>query len=73
MALHLARHGVKVELLNESSDLPAADVLLGIVRDVGAGLLVTGAYGHNRYREWILGGVTRRLLDRCPIPLLMAH
>ena len=35
-----------------------------IVRDQGAGLLVAGAYGHHRLREWALGGVTRDLLLR---------
>jgi nucleotide-binding universal stress UspA family protein len=40
---------------------------------IGAGLLVTGAYGHNRFREWVLGGVTRELLERAPVPVLLAH
>jgi nucleotide-binding universal stress UspA family protein len=44
-----------------------------MARTSGAGLLVTGAYGHSRYREWILGGVTRALLERSPVPLLLAH
>jgi len=36
-------------------------------------LLVAGAYGHSRYREWVLGGATRELLQRAPVPLLLAH
>ncbi|HLH49172.1 MAG TPA: universal stress protein, partial [Roseiarcus sp.] len=42
-------------------------------RRVSADLIVTGAYGHSRLREWILGGVTRDLIARSEIPLLMAH
>jgi nucleotide-binding universal stress UspA family protein len=46
---------------------------MGLADDCGAGLMVTGAYGHGRYREWMLGGVTRELLERARIPLLLAH
>jgi nucleotide-binding universal stress UspA family protein len=38
-----------------------------------ADLIVTGGYGHSRLREWILGGVTRHLINQSDIPLLMAH
>ena len=38
-----------------------------------ASLLVSGAYGHSRYRELLLGGVTRTLLDRAHLPVLLAH
>jgi len=73
MALYLARHGVQVEVFTERTALPAGEALLGIVRACGAGLLVSGAYGHSRYREIVLGGVTRVLLERAPVPVLFAH
>ena len=38
-----------------------------------ADLIVTGGYGHSRFREWVLGGVTRTLLERATRPLLLAH
>ncbi|MFN2260040.1 MAG: universal stress protein, partial [Parasphingopyxis sp.] len=38
-----------------------------------AGLIVMGGYGHSRLREFLLGGVTRELLERSPLPLLLAH
>jgi nucleotide-binding universal stress UspA family protein len=34
---------------------------------------VVGAYGHSRFCEWIIGGVTRRFLTLCSAPMLMAH
>jgi nucleotide-binding universal stress UspA family protein len=37
-------------------------VLSGLAEDLKAGLVVAGAYGHTRLREWVLGGVTRDLL-----------
>lgn len=73
MALYLARHGVRVELVNEQTRSAPGDALLGLVRAGGAGLLVAGAFGHSRYRELVLGGVTRLLLDRAPVPVLFAH
>jgi nucleotide-binding universal stress UspA family protein len=36
-------------------------------------LLVMGAFGHSRMREFLLGGATREILDRSAIPLLMSH
>ncbi|MGG7603388.1 universal stress protein [Massilia sp. BKSP1R2A-1] len=73
MALYLARHGVKVDVVVERSRATAGNALIGVARDSGAGLIVAGAYGHSRYREWMLGGATRELLERAPVPLLLAH
>jgi nucleotide-binding universal stress UspA family protein len=73
MALYLARHGVKVDVVLERTHATAGDALMSLARATGAGLIVAGAYGHSRYREWVLGGVTRELLERAPVPLLLAH
>lgn len=73
MALYLARHGVKVEVVVERTAATAGAALMALARDCGAGLMVAGAYGHNRFREWVLGGATRELLERAPVPLLIAH
>jgi nucleotide-binding universal stress UspA family protein len=73
MALYLARHGVQVEVVVEHTGSTTGTALLDLARDCGAGLVVCGAYGHSRYREWVLGGVTRELLARCRVPLLIAH
>lgn len=73
MALYLARQGVQVDVIVERTRGTNGAALIDMVRSTGAGLLVAGAYGHSRYREWILGGVTRELLERTPVPLLLAH
>jgi nucleotide-binding universal stress UspA family protein len=73
IALYLARHGVNVEIMREQSSAGTAPALLGLARDCGADLLVAGAYGHSRYREWVAGGVTRTLLEENTVPLLLAH
>jgi len=73
MALYLARHGARVDVVVERTRATVGAALMGLARDCGAGLMVTGAYGHGRYREWMLGGVTRELLERARAPLLLAH
>ena len=49
------------------------EVLLSRAADLGADLLVMGAYGHSRMRELLLGGVTRSLLHSMTVPVLMSH
>ena len=73
MALYLARHGVQVDVVIERTRSTVGTALLGLARDCGASLMVTGAYGHSRYREWMVGGATRELLERSRVPLLLAH
>jgi len=41
--------------------------------DTGAGLVVMGAYGHSRLREFVFGGATRLVLDRMTLPVFMSH
>lgn len=73
MAHYLARHGVQVDVIVERTRSNAGEALISLARMHHAGLLVIGAYGHSRYREWVLGGVTREFLGRAPVPVLFAH
>lgn len=51
-----------------------AEAIIGECRKRGVGVLVAGAYGHSRMREFVLGGVTRSLLQAEDGPsLLLAH
>jgi nucleotide-binding universal stress UspA family protein len=71
---YLARHringGIEVILHEEGA---AATQLVAVAQNAGADLIVTGAYGHSRLGEWILGGMTRDLLTSSPICCLMSH
>jgi nucleotide-binding universal stress UspA family protein len=70
----LVRHGVKAEVSVLAKTLPrVSDVLARHVLDRDAGLMVMGAYGHSRFREAILGGATRNMLEQAKVPVLMAH
>ncbi len=70
----LARHGVKAEASETASEaLGVGDVLLSRAVDLGVDLIVMGAYGHSRAREWIAGGATRHLLAHMTVPVLFSH
>jgi nucleotide-binding universal stress UspA family protein len=75
IALYLARHGVQVEVTQQTapSGLDIGNALLSLAADIGADLLVMGGYGHQRWREIVLGGATRRVLQSMTLPVLMAH
>jgi len=71
--LWLDRHGVNAAVRCENVKDSAAVDLLEISSEIGSDLIVAGAYGHSRVREWALGGVTRDLLARASCPLLLSH
>ena len=66
----LSRHGVTASEQVPEECGEAGAQLERIASEVGAGVVVAGAYGHSRLREWMLGGVTRRLVNpsnRCSL------
>nr|WP_153748841.1 universal stress protein [Rhodovulum strictum] len=70
----LSRHGVRAEISVLAKTMPRiSDVLQRHVQDIEADMMVMGAYGHSRFREAILGGATRDMLERTGVPILMAH
>ena len=74
IAAHLARHGVKAGVKTTiSGGIGVGNALLSRAGDIGADLLVMGAYGHTRVRELLLGGATRTILDSMTVPVLMSH
>ena len=71
---YLSRHGVNAEgteIIAKDADIGA--VLLAQADELGAGLIVMGAYGHSRWRELILGGATQYILEQTTIPVLLSH
>ena len=77
----LARHGITADtqvrqtarqgLLKRPGDV--GEALLLLAGEGGCDLVVLGAYGHSRFRETLLGGVTRTVLETMTVPVLMAH
>ncbi len=74
LSLYLERHGIR----GRHEDVKAAGLSVGsALQDAayrnGAGLLVMGAFGHSRLRDFILGGATRSVLDELRLPVLLSH
>lgn len=74
MAEYLTLSGLKVEALRIAASAGGvAKTLLGEASAKPGALLVMGAYGHWRWREWVFGGVTQEVLRSATLPVLMAH
>ena len=70
----LSRHGLKAVAEPMMTDgRNAGEALLMRANDLGADLLVMGAYAHSRMRELVFGGATRHVLEHMNIPVLMSH
>lgn len=74
IATHLARHGITTDAKHTvATDIDIGDAILGAVYDNSADLLVMGAYGHTRFREFVLGGATRHVMHHMTVPTLLSH
>jgi nucleotide-binding universal stress UspA family protein len=74
LAKHLARHGLQVSLKRITSpEIDVASTILSYAADSNADMIVMGGYGHSRLREFVLGGVTRSILETMTVPALMSH
>jgi nucleotide-binding universal stress UspA family protein len=74
LAERLRRHGAVAEALQiKISSQDIAEVLQAKALELGADLLVAGAFGHARFKERIFGGVTCSLLTHMALPILMSH
>ena len=71
---HLARHGLQVNVKRITApDTDVTSTILSYAADSSADMIVMGGYGHSRLREFILGGVTRGILETMTVPVLMSH
>ncbi len=71
---YFSHHGIDIEVRALAAGKQSVpEILLGEAHSMKAGLIVMGAYGHSRLREWILGGTTREIIEKSDIPLLLAH
>jgi nucleotide-binding universal stress UspA family protein len=76
LVAHLGRHGLHARtqvIRHDLGTMAVSDTILTQVAELDADLLVLGAYSHSRFREIILGGVTREILRDMNLPVLMAH
>lgn len=74
VARYLARHGVAAEVRRErAEDIDVGNLVLSRAADYSVDLIVMGGYSRPRLAEWVLGGVTRSLLETMTVPVLMSH
>jgi nucleotide-binding universal stress UspA family protein len=74
IAAALARHGIKpVVRSSVAVDISVGDEILSRLADLGADLLVMGAYGHSRMRELVFGGATRHIARHMTVPTIFSH
>lgn len=73
LAAALAEHGVTAKADAIATERPEAEELLDEAARGAGDLLVMGCYGHSRWREMVLGGVTRHVLGHMKTPVLMSH
>lgn len=73
-ATYLSRHDIKSTVQRETSmiDVPST-IILDTIDAIGATYVVMGGFGHSRFVEAAFGGVTRRMLKDCPVPIFLAH
>jgi nucleotide-binding universal stress UspA family protein len=71
----LSRHGISASELvaDKDEDRDSTAQLDGMAADVGAGVIVAGAYGHSRFRELVLGGMTQHLISQTARCVLLSH
>jgi nucleotide-binding universal stress UspA family protein len=73
IALYLARHNIKVNVAQQTTSIDVGNALLSLATDLSSDLIVMGGYVHSRFRELLLGGVTRTVMDTMTVPVLMSH
>jgi nucleotide-binding universal stress UspA family protein len=74
IAAALARHGLKPSVHTSTlGEIGVGDEILSRIADLGADLLVMGAYGHSRMRELVFGGATRHIARHMTVPTLLSH
>lgn len=74
LAEQLRLKGLRVEFsVVEGGQQSIGQCLQGAAVDAGAGFMVMGGYGHNRLREWVLGGATKHVIAERRLAVLMSH
>jgi nucleotide-binding universal stress UspA family protein len=74
VAAYLRRHGISGKpIVRSEGERSVGDDIMQFVDDEGADLIISGAFGQSRAREWIFGGVTRDLLNETRVCCLLSH
>ena len=70
----LTRHGVNASIAVLARTMPTtSEILNHRAIEIGADLIVMGAYGHSKLRQWALGGATASILKSMTVPVMFSH
>src|SRR3546814_6816650 len=70
---YFGRHGVDAQLRHNRSEDDVGEIIIDTAREIGADMVVMGAYGRSKLREALFGGPTRYVLTHVSLPLLLSH
>ncbi len=73
IATYPSRQGAKVAFNRDTSGSDVGSSVGSWANEFDADLIVMGGYGHTRLREWVLGGVSKTLLEHTTVPVRMSH
>lgn len=73
IAHYLARHGIEVNVTLRTTETDVGNALLSLASELHSDLLVMGCYGRLRFREMMLAGARRTILQDTTIPVFMSH
>ena len=73
IASYLARHGINIDVTSAHASGESGEALLSFAVENGSDLIVMGGFGHSRFQQFLLGGVSRTALQSSPVALWMAH
>lgn len=73
IALYLARHGIRVEIVQRSVKTAIGGAIIALAEELESDLIIMGCYGHARLREIVLGGTTRTVFKSMTVPVFMTH
>ncbi|MDO8313171.1 MAG: universal stress protein, partial [Sideroxyarcus sp.] len=72
LAAKLDRHGATTEILQRAVSESVGETLMQAAFERGSDLIVTGAFGHSRLFDFVIGAVTRTLLEQMQVPVLFS-
>ncbi len=73
IATYLARHDIKLDVSVHQTKTDEGNAILSIASDFNSDCIVMGGYGHSRFKEMIMGGATRSVLQNMTIPVMLSH
>ena len=74
LATYLAQHDIPATVASiQSLGRPIGDVLQDHALDIGADIMVMGAFGHSRMRDFVMGGATASILQGLKLPVFLSH